>query len=291
MGTIVSITVVEDAGISAAATIDAAFTEIDRIEHLMSTYDSESELSVLNRDGSIEASAELIEVARAAIETHAQSAGAFDATIFPLLELYRSSFEDHGRPPSPAEVQAALEFVDTNRIELEGARISLPAGMAMTLDGIAKGYAIDRAIETLRSQGVRGALVNAGGDVRVLGSKGDAPWNVALQNPRNAREYLAQVPLEDHALATSGDYRRYFDPERKVHHILDPRDGQSARGLISVSVTAETAMRADALATAVFVLGVEEGTELVERLDGVEALLVTEERLVINSSGWSDRVE
>jgi len=286
MGTVVSITVVEQEGIPATVAIDAAFAEIERIDRLMSTYDPESELSALNRDGSIEAGADLLEVVRRALEVHRLSGGAFDPTVEPLLELYGSSFQDRGGPPSPAEIRAALALVDAGRISIEGRQISLPAGGRITLDGIAKGYAIDRAIDALWKRGVRGALVNAGGDVRALGRKGGVPWSVALENPRDPREFLTTIPLEELAVATSGDYRRFFDPERKVHHILDPRSGESASGVISVTVTAPTAMTADALATAVFVLGVEEGIELVEELDGIEALLVTEERRVVTSSGW-----
>ncbi len=286
MGTVVSITVAGGAGPSAAAAIDAAFAEIEGIEALMSTFNPRSELSVLNRDGSIEAGAELLDVLRCALEVHRLSAGAFDVTVQSLSELYASSFEDRGGPPSPVEIGSALALVDAGGIAIEGRRISLPPGVRVTLDGIAKGYAIDRAIEVLRASGVSGALVDAGGDVRALGRKGSAPWNVAMQDPRDARSFLTVISLEDRAVATSGDYRRYFDPEMKLHHILDPRSGVSARGVISVTVTARTAMMADALATSVFVLGVEKGIELVEGLEGIEAFLVTDERSIVTSSGW-----
>jgi len=286
MGTLVSITLVEERGLSASAALEAAFAEFERIDRLMSTYRPESELSVLNRDGSIEAGEDLLAVLNHALEFHRRSAGAFDVTVQPLLELYRSSYEDRGGPPFPAEIRRARALIDASRIGIEGRRVSLPPGVRVTLDGIAKGYAIDRAIEVLAAMGVRQALVDAGGDVRALGRKGGAPWRVALQNPRDARDHLVVIPLDERAVATSGDYRRYFDRDRRVHHILDPRSGESARALISVTVTAATALGADALATAVFVLGVEEGLALVEESAGVEAFLVTEEGEIVTSSGW-----
>ncbi len=286
MGTLVSITVVDQPGLSSEAAIEAAFVEFGRIEDLMSTYDPDSELSQLNREGSIEANPDLLIVTRRALELAEPTGGAFDITVKPLIELYEASYGERGVAPSPAELQAALELVDAGRVRIDGSHISLPPGVRLTLDGIAKGYGIDRAIESLRASGVTNALVDAGGDVRALGSKAGEPWQVALQNPRDAADYLAVIPLESHSVATSGDYRRYFDPQMQAHHILDPRSGQSAHGLISVTITAPLAMDADALATAVFVLGPERGLILVESLSDVEALLVSEQREILTSTNW-----
>lgn len=286
MGTIVTITVSGAEPERARAAVEAAFAEIEAVEDTFSTYRSESELSRLDGEGSLEAGPMLLEVTRRALEIGRLSDGAFDPTVLPVLELFASAFEERGMPPSEEELRAALELVGASKVTIEGRRITLAPGAKLTLDGLAKGYAIDRAIQALREGGVPGALVDAGGDVRVFGSKEGRPWRVALQNPRDPADYLAVLELQEGAVATSGDYRRYFDPEREYHHIVDPRTGRSAHGVISATVRADTAMTADALATAVFVLGVERGLELVEGLDGVEALLVGEDRKVRRSSGW-----
>jgi len=286
MGTIVTITVAGAEPERARAAIEAAYAEIEAVEDALGTYRPESERSRLNGEGSLEAGPALLEVTRRALEFWRLSDGAFDPTVLPVLELFARTFEERGAPPSDEELQAALALVGASRVVIEGSRITLAPGAKLTLDGLAKGYAIDRAIDVLREAGVPGALVDAGGDVRVFGSREGRPWRVALQNPRDPADYLAVLELEEGAVATSGDYRRYFDPERTFHHIIDPRTGRSAHGVISATVRAEEATTADALATAVFVLGVERGLELVEGLDGVEALLVSEDREVRRNSGW-----
>jgi FAD:protein FMN transferase len=286
MGTVVSITLLDRDAARGAEAIESAYRAIESVERSMSTYDPESEISHLNREGSIEASDDFLIVLQEALAIHRRSGGAFDVTMKPLLELLSESFAKGGAPPSAAEVQALLGRVDAGAIEIEDSRVTLPPGVRITLDGIAKGHAIDRAIEALRAEGVEHALVDAGGDMRALGDRDGEPWRVAMQDPRDPSEYLTVIFLTDRAVATSGDYRRYFDPEMTSHHILDPRTGRSAESLISVSVQAETAMVADALATAIFVLGPEEGRKLAEDQEGVEAFLVTDDRRVLTTSGW-----
>lgn len=286
MGTPVSITVLHESATQAEAAIQAAFAEIDRIDALMSTYKDESEISRLNRDGRVETGPDMRLVVARALEFHHMSSGAFDITTKPLLELYERSYSTSGAPPSPAEISETLTHVDARQVRLEGHRITLPREVRITLDGLAKGYAIDRAIEVLKEQGITHALVNAGGDLRALGDKAGTPWRVALQNPRDPADYITEIDLADASVATSGDYRRYFDPAMKHHHILDPRTGASAEELISVTIRATTAMDADALSTSVFVLGPDRGMDLIESLAGTEALLITDDREILESSGW-----
>ncbi len=172
-------------------------------------------------------------------------------------------------------------FVDENQIQLT------KPGMRVTLDGIAKGYIIDAAIRMLRAQGIYNALVNIGGDMRGVGvTTAGNPWKIALQHPRDPEVYLAVIHLADRAVATSGDYERYFLPDKRAHHIVDPKTGLSATSLISVTVVAEMAVDADALATAVFVMGPKNGLELIEISEGVEGLLVTKDREVLLSNGF-----
>jgi thiamine biosynthesis lipoprotein len=286
MGTVVSIRVL-DSGLSQVSTaIESAYRAMESVDESMSTYREDSEISRLNRDGWVEAGPDFLAVLDEALAVHRESGGAFDPTMKPLLELHERSFADRDGPPSAAELRPVLELVDASRIELDGTRITLPPGARLTLDAIAKGYAIDRAIEALRAAGIEHALVDAGGDVRAIGTKVGAPWQVALQNPRDPADWLTVISLADEAVATSGDYRRYFDPEMAYHHILDPRTGEPAEALISVSVRAPTATLADALATAVFVLGPDAGFAFAESREDVEALLVTDDRQVLTTSGW-----
>lgn len=289
MGTVVTITVLDSDLSHGNRAIESAYRAIEGVENSMSTYRPESEISRLNREGTIEASEELLWVIGHAEGMRVGSHDAFDITVKPLLDLYAASFADRDGPPSDEEIGAMLARVGPEGLSIEGSRVTLKPGTTITLDGIAKGYAIDQAIEALRGEGIEHALVDAGGDVRVIGDKNGEPWRVAMQNPRDPADYLMVIELVDGAVATSGDYRRYFDPEMTYHHIVDPRSGRCAEELISVSVRAETAMGADGIATALFVLGADWKSgvgNLVEGEDGVEAFAVTDDRRILKSSGW-----
>jgi len=123
--------------------------------------------------------------------------------------------------------------------------------------------------------------------MRAIGNKGEENWQIALQNPRNKNEFLTVIPLNNTAVATSGDYERYFDDSKKFHHIVNPKTGYSALELMSVTIITEKAIDADALATSVFVMGKEKGLELIESLDNVEGLIITQEKEIIKSNGFS----
>lgn len=288
LGTTVTITVLHTDEASARIAVEAAFDEMERIEQIMSVYDKESLISHLNRTGKLEgrdADPEILYILQKAHDFSRLSEGAFDITVKPLLDLYQGAFSERGEPPGPDEIERALQRVGFKRVAVMGGTITLQEGTQITLGGIAKGYAIDRAVSILQERGIEHGLVDVGGDMRSFGSKNGEPWNIALQNPRDRNDYAAFIPLREGAVATSGDYERYFDREREYHHIVDPRTGYSATGLISVTIVAATALEADALATAVFVLGATGGMELVRSLEGVEALLITEEGQILASRG------
>lgn len=287
MGTFVKITVIDCDREKAEKAVNLAFKEMERVEEVMSEYQNESEVSLLNKKGEVNASEELIYIINQSLYYSNLSGGAFDITVKPILDLYSDSFENKGRAPTEKEINHTLQLVDYHKIKLKGNKVKfLQEGMKITLGGIAKGYAIDQAIEILKKNGIENALVNAGGDVRAMGNKNGQDWKIALENPRNKKEYVALIYLQNKSVATSGDYERYFDPEKKFHHIVNPKTGYSARELISVTITAEKAMDADALATAVFVLGPHKGLQLIQNLDKVEGLLITRERKIIKSSGF-----
>lgn len=289
MGTIVTITVYDESSSRARKAIDAAFKEMEKVDRLMSTYKKESEVSRLNRDGYLKnPSRELMYVIERSLYYSRLSDGAFDITVQPILKLYTHTYKNLGRPPTEKELERARELVGYENILLGRDEIRLNRkGAMITLGGIAKGYAIDMAIESLERNGIKSALVNAGGDIRAIGAKpGGERWHIALQNPRKKGDYITIVYVVDKAVATSGDYERYFDPNKKVHHIINPRTGRSTRELISVTIVADKAIDADALATTVFVLGPERGLQLIESTDRVEGLLITQDRRIIRSSGF-----
>lgn len=287
MGTTVTITVYNDDKKEAERVIELAFDEIKRIDRLLSNYKNDSEVSILNRNGFIESpSNDMIYNVKKSLRYSELSQGAFDITVQPILDLYKDSFENKKRAPTEEEIEETLKFVNFENIVVEFKRISFEKdNMKVTLGGIAKGYVVDKAINVLEKNGISHALVNAGGDMRAIGSKGRKNWSIALANPRNEREYVALIELNNKSIATSGDYERYFDDDKKFHHIVDPRTGYSATELISVTIIADKAVDADALATAVFVLGQYEGLELIEKLENVEGILITKDKEVIKS--WS----
>ncbi len=288
MGTSVTITVLHHSRRRARGAIEAAFGEIERIEAALSVYRDSSQVSRLNRSGSIEAGPDLIAVLGAAGRYYELSRGAFDITVKPVLEVYDRSFTRSGQPPTAARIDSARRLEGFERLSITGKRVALSEGTRIDLGGLAKGYIIDRAVETLKRAGIRDALVNAGGDIRALGDNNGEPWRIALQNPRDPGDYLAVIEITDGSVTTSGDYERYFDPGFEHHHIVDPRTGRSATALISATVMTALAVDADALSTSVFVLGPEAGLALVEDLAGVEALLITRDREIVASTGMAD---
>jgi thiamine biosynthesis lipoprotein len=161
-------------------------------------------------------------------------------------------------------------------------------GTALDLGGIAKGFAVDRAAGALRAAGADNFVVNAGGDLRVSGTKNGKPWRIGIQDPRAPDRLLRVVTPREGAFVTSGDYERYFLWEgERYHHILDPRTGRPARGCRSVTVWTRHGIDADALATAAFVLGPAEGLALLERLEEVEGLVVDDAGGELATSGFA----
>jgi len=286
MGTIVTITIYDEDTDKAEQAIDAAFKEIERIENILSSYIDTSEVYELNKNKEIQASNELLYIIGKSLRYGDISKGAFDITVQPILDLYTYSFQELKRAPTDEEIKEIKKLIGYEKIFIKNNNIKLEKDMKITLGGIAKGYIIDKAIEKLKKQNIQHALVNAGGDMRAIGNKGKQPWKIALQNPRNKLQRITIIPLNNTAVATSGDYERYYDKNKKFHHIVDPRTGYSATELISVTIIAETALEADALATSVFVLGKEQGLELVETLENTEALIITKNKEIIKSSGF-----
>jgi thiamine biosynthesis lipoprotein len=180
---------------------------------------------------------------------------------------------------------AAQRFVDYRRIQMNDDAIALQPGMALTLDGIAKGTVVDGAVSALERNGYTNSLIEAGGDLVGNGRSADnTPWHIGIQHPRQAGNLMTTLPISAQAVATSGDYMNSFTADFSRHHILDPRTGQSPTQSASVTVLAPTAATADALSTALMVMGPEAGLALVEGLTAVEALFITKEMQLYTSS-------
>jgi thiamine biosynthesis lipoprotein len=259
---------------SAREAIDAAFSELDLVEQLMSIYRDDSELSRLNRYGTLRSPHPyLVEVLRAAEAMSRRSNGAFDITVQPLWELFAEA-KRLNTLPSPANIERTRQEVNWRRVQIGDDRIQLTGGARITLNGIAQGYATDRAAAVLRSAGVAHALVDAG-EISALGDKpAGEPWTVGIQHPRREDAYISLTWLNGLCLATSGDYATTFSGDFRFNHLFDPKTGVSPTELASVSVAAKTATQADALSTAVFVLGAERGMELIGATPAADALFV-----------------
>jgi thiamine biosynthesis lipoprotein len=291
MGTFVNIIVYSDEE-TANNAINSAFDRIEEIEKIASIYDENSEATSLNRNGYLDnPSQELTELINASLYYYEITGGSFDITVQPVLELWSEGLWKESEEVQAEKIKEVLLSVGSDKIKVGEGRIEFEADdMSITLGGIAKGYAVDEALKVIGDMGIKNALVNAGGDMGMLGSKPDGEmWNVELKNPdEDSDEKLPSFILSGKAIATSGNYERYFDPDKKVHHITNPKTGYSADGCISATIIADSCMEADALATSIFVMGPEDGLKLVESLDGVEALIIDPERNLYKSSGLAD---
>lgn len=283
--------------------VDEAFKEVRRIDKLMSNYKENSEVNKINRlkaGEEIEVSAETMEVLTRSQEISRISNGAFDITVLPLMEMW-GFYGDSDREgmPTDNETKETLRHVGYAKITLgkDNRVIKSEDGVKIDLGGIAKGYAIDKAAQRLKSYGIKSAMIEAGGDFLCLGRKPDrVDWKMAIQHPRDKNKVLAVLEVADCAVATSGDYENYdIINGKRYSHIVDPRTGFPKGDIpASVTVAAKDAATADGLATAVFVLGPEEGMKLVEILPDVEAVIISDEGGNIKSSvssGLKDKIK
>ncbi len=297
MGTLVEITIIARNTDRVEAAIRDAFDEMERVEGLMSWKIPGSDVSRINEWAGIKevsVSADVLRVIRRAEEISKASEGYFDITIGAVLDLW--GFEGEGyRLPTEGKVSETLDAVGYTAIHMdeEASTVGLKKkGMRIDLGGIAKGYAVDRAVELLKSRGYRNVIVNAGGDIRVSGRKTHGPWVIGIQDSRDRSRILATINAEDISVATSGDYERYFVKEgKRYHHLLNPFTGFPARQCRSVTILADDSLSADGLATAVFVMGPKRGLRLIEVMEGVEGLIVSSEGEIIQSEGLRGKVQ
>lgn len=295
MDTIVTITYFHPAHLPA---VEAALAAMREVEAKMSAHLETSEIAAINRAAGtrpVQVSPETLATIRLGLEIGRLTGGAFDITIKPLMDLWAIGRRGDQLPALEA-VEATRRLVDYRRVRIDEARREVmleQAGMALDLGGIAKGHAVDAAARVLLEHGVTGALINAGGDIFALGQRArNRAWRIAVQHPRRSADFIAILELGNTAVVTSGDYQRFIDVDgRRYHHILDPRTGAPARGLVSATTVAPSAALADAWSTALFVLGPERGLELVRQVPGLEGLVVTPAGAVSYTPGLRGKVQ
>lgn len=294
--------------------VDAAIEEVKRLDALLSTGSPDSEVSRLNAAGNLtvsEDTAVLFERARAVYET---TGGLFDVTVYPLMELWGFPSEEY-HVPSEEELAEVLPLVDASRVELaeapsedgsmEGSgkmQVKLGEGQRADLGGIAKGYTSARIMEIYEEYGVRSGMVSLGGNVQVLNRKPDgAKWRIGIRDPEGGKEegsdstaIAAVLSVENRAVVTSGGYERYFEENGNTYiHILDPRTGYPADGdLTSVSVVSADGTLADALSTALYIMGVKNALDYWRTYgENFELVLMTEKGEIYVTEGLEDCIE
>jgi FAD:protein FMN transferase len=295
MGTLVDITMWSRDGNGAQTAASAVFDEFRRLDQLMSNWVETSDVSRINAAAGIKAvpvSDEVLRIIVLSQKVARKTGGAFDITVGAYRGLWKFDQDLDGTLPEPAEVEARRRLTGYRDLVVDSKHHTVKLrrkGMAITLGGIAKGYAVDRAAAILRDRGMKDFIVQAGGDLFVSGTKGSQKWRVGIRDPRGARDAtFALTELEDRTFSTAGDYERGFVKDGvRYHHILDPKTGYPTRGCRSVTVIARDALTADVWDTALFVMGTERGLKMAEKLPDIEAVFVDAKNRVRVSSGLS----
>lgn len=281
MGTTVSITIVQDNAVDAESAIDSAMAELRRLDAMMSDYKETSEVSGVNRAAGktpVHVSPEMIEIVEAAVIASRISDGAFDVTIAPLAQLWRTRLKE-GRVPTDAEIANARALVNYRDIVIDKNASCLflrRSGMRLDFGGM-KGYMADRIVALLKKKGTEKALVALAGDICGFGLREDGkPWTISIQHPRERNTTLGVVELSNKCISTSGDYERFvITGNERYHHILDPRTGRPSKGVISATVVGERGAFIDPMAKAMFIHGAAPGLELASKY-GLDILIVDE---------------
>ncbi|MDB2327102.1 MAG: FAD:protein FMN transferase [Verrucomicrobiales bacterium] len=291
LGSDITLTALHENANIARKAIEHAFMKLEEIEQILSLYRSESQIFRLNRDGKLDqAHPHLLRVLAYAHKVSSASGGAFDISVQPLWKAFHEA-DKRGVLPSTLDVDMARSKVGWKRVRMTGERVQLDGeGTAITLNGIAQGYAADCVKRVLADAGIEHALIDCG-EINALGnSSSDAPWNVGIHHPRELDAFVSVAQLSERCLATSGDYATRFAGDCRWNHLFDPKTGHSPNELASVSVVAPTAMEADALSTAVFVAGVERGMHLMRAFPNTDAFLVLKNGRTLVTKGFPCKV-
>ncbi len=296
LGTVVEITLIGKDREALDDALAAAFARITQIEKVTDRFTADSEISAINRrkgELTIPVSADMLRMLAISRKVSDITGGAFDVTVAPLVDVW--GFDVGGRLPKPEEIERERARVDYHRVVIDedSSTITLAdSSVRLDLGGIAQGYAAGEVEKIIRDRGISGGVVNISGDIIVIGDKMGKPWRIGVQDPRDTNKLAAVINAKDIAIVTSGDYERcFFVDGVRYHHILDPKTGYPAHGCASVTVVTRDVTLADALSTAIFVLGPDAGVKLAETLPGVEVLVVTDDGKRISTPGLSEIME
>lgn len=280
-------------GVHASEALEAAAEEIQRLDELFSVGNPESEISIVNENGSEVLSEDTACLVEESLFLYESTGGAFDITIYPLMVEWGFTSGEY-QVPGEARISELLEGVDASKIEFDkkDSFLSLPEGVMIDFGGIAKGYASGRVMEIFEEYDIESGLVSLGGNVQLYRSKPDGSlWRVAIENPEKTGEYIGVLQAKDKAVITSGGYERYFEEDGKsYHHIIDPKTGYPAEsGLTSVTIVSENGTRADGLSTALFVLGKSRALDYWRQHIGeFDVILVEEDGSITITEGIED---
>lgn len=289
LGTVVEIQVRDADDKKAEDAISKAFAEMKRIEDLFTTFDNKSPVSRINNsaDTIINVESEIYNLIVLCDSITKLSNGCFDVSLNNIIRIWGFD-SDNRQIPEASVIDSALKLSGWKDVKLFGEnKIFKQRKVELNFGAIAKGYAVDKAINILRKSGIKQALVNAGGEVSVIGNN----WIVGIQHPDEINSIIKRIKLNGYTVATSGDYEQYFEVDGvRYHHILDPETGYPSRGLQSVTIINKSNAFADALATAVFVMGEEKGMKLIESLDDTEVMIIDERGRISYSTGFENYI-
>ncbi len=303
MGTKVTISLVDATGEQAARALQVAFAEFDRVNEVMNEWRSDSPLSAINAAAGtgkfVPAPEDLCDVLRRSLDAAARTDGLFDPTWATLRDLWRFGTDQVNQVPTSQAVKATCRLVSHLNVEVRNSRSSSGScevrlkrtGVKLGLGGIAKGWSVDRAVAALRDLELKNFFVQAGGDLYAAGYRGERPWRVGIRDPRGAKDsYFAQAEISDAAFSTSGDYERFFLANgKRYHHIIDPRTCFPATASRSATILTRTAVEAEFLTKATFILGGRKALELAESW-GAGVVLVSQENEVLVSKSLKGKI-
>ncbi len=285
LGTVVEIQVRDDNEQKAEDAIAQALTEVKRIDDLFTTYNEESPVWKINNstDSIFSVDPEIYSLIVLCDSITKISDGCFDVSLDNLTKVW-GFYTDDPNVPSQSKIDSALIISGWQKVKVVGGNQTIKTKkVGLNFGSIAKGYAVDKAIDVLKKSGIKEALVNAGGEISAIGND----WIVGIQHPRDTNEIIKKLKLNNLTVATSGDYEQYFEKDGiRYHHILNPKTGYPSKGLQSVTIINKSNTFADALATTVFVMGKDAGIKLVENLEDTETMIIDDEGKIFYSSGF-----
>lgn len=279
-------------GVNAEKAVDDAEKEIIYLDNTLRRGSDDSEIYKINEGQNIEVSEETAKIVSDALDICSSTDGAFDISIAPVMDLWGFYTKDF-YVPDKNELLTELSKVDYNNVEVDGNKILLSNNCQIDLGGIAKGYLSDKIMDIFKQDGIESGIISLGGNVQTLGKKNDgSQWKVAIQNPDD-NTYIGGMSISAKAVITSGGYQRFFESDGEVyHHIIDPATGYPAKsGVKSVSIISDNGTLADGLSTAIFVMGLDEGTQYWRTHDGFDAVFMTDDNRIYITEGLEDIFE